>query len=157
MGWFLVIHPTAVIGDPPQMRGYTGPGITPEIAPTARVEALVTVDAGCEHATFIGAGTWLMKGVHVGHDAWIGCDCEIAPLTSVGGYVTIGHRVKVGQGALFKPGVIVGDDARIGMGAVVTKNVPAGETWVGNPARNMVDGAHEAWWKARAAEVPCAS
>ena len=31
--------------------------------------------------------------------------------------------------------VQVGDDARIGMGAVVVTDVPAGEVWAGNPAR----------------------
>lgn len=135
----VMIHPTAVIGDPPEMRGHQGAGIQPCISSTARIEALVTVDAGCEMATYIGARTWLMKKVHVGHDAYVGEDCEIAPLTSIGGYVMIGNNVKVGQGATFKPHVTVGDNARIGMGAVVTKNVPAGETWVGNPARNIND------------------
>lgn len=132
-----MIHPTAVIGDPPEMRGFDRPGLAPVISATARVEALVTVDAGVKRHTTIGQHTWLMKKVHVGHDAIIGEGCEIAPLTSVGGHVEIGDRVKVGQGATFKPYVKVGADARIGMGAVVTKDVPAGETWVGNPAEEI--------------------
>ena len=152
-----VIHPTAIIGDPPQMRGFEGPGIEPFVAPTARIEAYVTVDAGCKRATFIGAHTWLMKQVHVGHDAWIFSDCEIAPLSSIGGHVTIGNRVKVGQGATIKPWVNIGNDARIGMGAVVTKDVPEGETWVGNPARKLEGDLAAEWWRERAAEVPCTS
>jgi serine acetyltransferase len=55
----------------------------------------------------------------------------------------IGHGVKIGQGAVFKPRVHVGDRAVIGAGAVVTKNVPAGETWVGNPARRLVRATGE--------------
>lgn len=132
-----MIHHLAVIGDPPEHRDFKGPMFRPQIAGDARVEALVTVDAGMFRPTTIGSRTWLMKKVHVGHDAIIGMDCEIAPLTSVGGEVEIGDRVRIGQGATFKPRVIVGSDARIGMGAVVTKNVPAGETWVGNPARKL--------------------
>lgn len=158
-----MIDELAVIGRPPEHRDHrlTTPGIAPEIDPTAIVEALVTVDAGIVEPTRVGARTMLMKKVHVGHDAQIGCDCEIAPLASVGGHVRIGDRVRIGQGATFKPFVTVGDGARIGMGAVVTKDVPAGETWVGNPARPMLkprgqdpDGIGEwmEWWdRSRAA------
>jgi acetyltransferase-like isoleucine patch superfamily enzyme len=78
-----------------------------------------------------------MTKCHIGHDAEVGDDVEIAPLASVGGECEIGHRVKIGQGAVFKPRVKVGNDAVIGAGAVVVKDVPAGETWVGNPAKKL--------------------
>lgn len=48
----------------------------------------------------------------------------------------IGDRVRIGSGAVILP-VRIGDDAIIGAGAVVTKDVPAGETWAGNPARRL--------------------
>ena len=149
-----MIHPLAVIGEPAEHRRFRRiDGFQfrpPRIHPTATIEALVTVDAGIERATKIGARSYLMKKVHVGHDAVIGDDCEIAPLTSVGGHVELGNGVRVGQGAVFKPFVKVGDGARIGMGAVVTKNVPAGETWVGNPARPLGQKDDvEAIWRRR--------
>jgi UDP-N-acetylglucosamine acyltransferase len=150
-----VIHPTAIVGDPPEMRGYEGEGLLPKIDPSARIEAFVTVDAGVDRRTTIGARSWAMKKVHIGHDVLIGDDCEIAPHTSIGGYAEIGDRVKIGQGATIKPCVKVGDDARIGMGAVVLRDVPAGETWCGNPARLLTRrSAAEEWWRERAAEVP---
>lgn len=136
-----MIHPTALIGEPPEARDHRHldkPFWEPWIAPDATVEAYVTVDAGVDRITYVGSRTWLMKKVHVGHDAHIGAGCEIAPLTSIGGYVVLGAGVKVGQGAVFKPRVKVGAHAVIGAGAVVTKDVPAGETWVGNPARPLV-------------------
>jgi len=41
----------------------------------------------------------------------------------------------IGAGAVILPGLTIGECAMIGAGAVVTREVPAGETWVGNPAR----------------------
>ncbi|WP_278396094.1 sugar O-acetyltransferase [Stutzerimonas kunmingensis] len=49
--------------------------------------------------------------------------------------IHIGRNVWVGGGAIILPGVTVGDDAVIGAGSVVTRDVPAGATVVGNPAR----------------------
>lgn len=135
-----MIHWLASIGGPPEHRDWKlgDPFYPPEIHPTARVNAFVTVDSGLKEPTRIGARSFAMAHTHIGHDAQVGDDCELAPHTSVGGHVTLGNGVKVGQGALFKPFVTVGDGARIGMGAVVTKDVPGGgEAWVGNPARPL--------------------
>jgi UDP-3-O-[3-hydroxymyristoyl] glucosamine N-acyltransferase len=131
---------TAVIGHAPEDRNWK-PGDRahkPFIGSGARIEAYVTVDAGTKRATHIGRRTWLMKRCHVGHDAHIGQDCELAPGTVICGWAEIGNGVKIGVNASILPHRKVGDGARIGAGAVVTKDVPAGETWVGNPARPLV-------------------
>jgi maltose O-acetyltransferase len=49
--------------------------------------------------------------------------------------IAIGANVWIGGGALILPGVTIGDDAIVGAGAVVTRDVPAASTVVGNPAR----------------------
>lgn len=49
--------------------------------------------------------------------------------------IRIGANVWIGGGALILPGVSIGDDAIIGAGAVVTRDVPSGATAAGNPAR----------------------
>lgn len=49
--------------------------------------------------------------------------------------IAIGRNVWIGGGALILPGVTVGDDAIIGAGSVVTRDVPPGATVAGNPAR----------------------
>lgn len=49
--------------------------------------------------------------------------------------VRIGRNVWIGGGAILLPGVTVGDDAIIGAGSVVTRDVASGATVAGNPAR----------------------
>lgn len=43
----------------------------------------------------------------------------------------------IGANSTILPGVRIGQNAMIGAGSVVTKNVPANELWIGNPARFM--------------------
>jgi maltose O-acetyltransferase len=49
--------------------------------------------------------------------------------------IRIGANVWIGSGAIILPGVTVGDDAIIGAGSIVTRDVPAGAAVAGNPAR----------------------
>jgi maltose O-acetyltransferase len=49
--------------------------------------------------------------------------------------IRIGSNVWIGGAAVILPGVTIGDDAVIGAGSVVTRDVPKGVTVVGNPAR----------------------
>jgi UDP-2-acetamido-3-amino-2,3-dideoxy-glucuronate N-acetyltransferase len=45
--------------------------------------------------------------------------------------------VSIGSNATIMGGICIGRGAVIGAGAVVTRNVPAGEVWAGNPARRL--------------------
>ena len=83
-------------------------------------------------------------GVVVGETAEIGDGCTIYQGVTLGGTVlykgakrhpTLGRNVVVGAGAQVLGGFTVGDGAKVGSNAVVTKPVPAGATAVGNPAR----------------------
>lgn len=132
------IDPTATVGHPPESRNWTPamPAYPPSIDPTARLEAFVTVDAGERRPTRVGARTWLMKHVHIGHDAIIGEDCELAPGVVICGYAEIGDGVKIGVNACVLPFKKIASGVRIGAGAVVTKDFQEG-VLVGNPARPL--------------------
>jgi serine O-acetyltransferase len=83
-------------------------------------------------------------GVVVGETAVIGDDCTIYQGVTLGGtsltkgakrHPTLARGVIVGAGAQVLGSFTVGEGARVGSNAVVVKEVPAGATAVGNPAR----------------------
>ncbi len=58
--------------------------------------------------------------------------------------VHIGRNCWIGTGAILLPGVTVGDNAVIGAGSIVTKDVPASVLAVGNPCRVLREiGEHD--------------
>jgi UDP-N-acetylglucosamine acyltransferase len=85
--------------------------------------------------TIIGDRNIIMAHAHIGHDAQIMNDCEICTTSVIGGYALICDRVKVKLHCVVRNRVIVGEDALVGMGSVVTKNVPVGAVVYGNPAK----------------------
>jgi acetyltransferase-like isoleucine patch superfamily enzyme len=54
---------------------------------------------------------------------------------------TIKTGAKIGANATLLPGVVIGSDALVGAGAVVTRDVPPGKVVAGNPARVLKDVA----------------
>jgi serine O-acetyltransferase len=107
-------------------RGLTGI----EIHPGATIGRRVFIDHGF--------------GVVIGETAEIGDDCTIYQGVTLGGtslskgakrHPTLERGVIIGAGAKVLGGFVVGEGAKIGSNAVVVKEVPAGATAVGNPAR----------------------
>lgn len=79
------------------------------------------------------------NGIVIAPGAVVGANCiifqQVTLGTSDGGYPTLGDEVYVGAGAKILGPVLIGDGARIGANAVVVRDVPAGCTAIGVPAR----------------------
>lgn len=86
-------------------------------------------------AVTIGAKTQIGPGVQILTADHPRDPAVRAQMLEFGRPIVIGANVWIGGGALLLPGVTIGDDAIIGAGSVVTRDVPAGATVVGNPAR----------------------
>lgn len=85
------------------------------------------IENGCK----INGMCFIGSNDHLHENVWITGSTMLAGSVVVGKNTTIYSRVVVREWCN------VGENAVIGMGAVVTKHIPAGETWVGNPARKL--------------------
>lgn len=94
-----------------------------------------TVDRGALGDTVIGAGTKFDDMVHIGHNVVIGRHCILVAQTGVAGSVTIGDGVVIGGQVGIADHVKIGAGARIASQSGVMRDVAAGETVMGYPAK----------------------
>lgn len=108
--------------------------------PSARAGDGTVILANC----IVAAGSNIAENVIVNNGAIIEHGCSIEPHAHVatgaclGGDVTVGSGAHIGIGATVRQSIKIGPRAIVGAGAVVVKDVPAGGTVVGVPARPLV-------------------
>ena len=143
-----MMHPDARGDIAPALRALLGDAGT-----GARIEAPFHCAYGFNIAlgrgTFLNAGCTILDtaSVTIGDQTLLGPNVQIYcaehhkdPARRAAGLeiarpVHIGDHVWIGGSAIILGGITIGDGAIVGAGSVVTRDVPAGATVVGNPAR----------------------
>ncbi|RZK60928.1 MAG: acetyltransferase [Hymenobacter sp.] len=117
--------------------------VHPAAAPTAHQRVSLgegcVVQRGCILTCDITLGRFVLLnlGCTVGHDATLGDFCSLMPHVNVGGGAQLGAGTYLGTNATVIHAVRVGAGATIGAGAVVVRDLPAGVTAVGVPAKEL--------------------
>lgn len=101
------------------------------------VGANTCIDRGALADTIIGDYTKINNLCHIAHNNKIGRNVTITGCVNVSGSNVIDDDVWIAPNSSIRGWVHIGKGATAGMGAVVVKDIPAGETWVGNPAHKL--------------------
>ncbi len=122
------------------------------VGPFVEVQRGASIGARCKiqsHA-FICAGVEIGDEVFVGHGVIFTNDKYPRATTEEGalqtdadwvvGRTVVCRRASIGSGAVVLSGLTIGENAIVGAGAVVTRDVPAGTVVVGAPARPTRSG-----------------
>ena len=95
------------------------------------------IDRGALADTVIGDYTKINNLCHIAHNNKIGKNVTITGCVNVSGSNIIDDNVWIAPNSSIRGWVHIEEGATVGMGAVVVKNIPTKETWVGNPARKL--------------------
>lgn len=125
------------------------------VGPFVEIQSDVTIGARCKISShsFICSGVILEDEVFIGHGVMFvndkyptACNKD-GTLKSKADWKQENTRVRkgasIGSNTTILGGITIGEGAMIGAGSVVTKDIPAGEIWAGNPARQLKGIEHE--------------
>jgi len=105
------------------------------IGDDVEIGACTCIDRATFGVTTIEHGTKIDNLVQVAHNVRIGSYTVIASQTGISGSTTLGSGIRVGGQAGFAGHLKIGDGSSVGGQSGVTKDVPAGETVSGYPAK----------------------
>lgn len=138
----------AVIGAPPEVRSWqhpmdaagldTGKGIV--IGDRNVIREYVQIHQGWHDITRVGNDVFLMNQSYIAHDCTVEDRATLASSVLLAGHVRVGVGANLGLGSSVHQRCYIAEGAMVGMGSVVTRNVPPFAKAYGNPAR--VHGAN---------------
>lgn len=102
------------------------------------IGANTVIDRGSWRNTVLKAGCRIDNLCHIGHNCIVGENSMLPPGVILGGSTVIGAGCWIGMNATTRERVTIGDGATLGMSACLLTDQPAGETWVGVPAAQLV-------------------
>lgn len=111
------------------------------IGSLAHIGRNVSMGNGCR----IQGGAYIADGCILGEFVFIGPNATLlndkyppSGDSKLWRPVEIGNNAVIGGGATVVAGCIIGNMAVLGAGSVLTKDIPDGEVWAGNPAKFMM-------------------
>lgn len=105
------------------------------IGDDVEIGANTTIDRGSIGDTVVEQGTKIDNLVQIGHNVQVGSDVLVVSQVGISGSTLVGDGAVLGGQAGFGGHLRIGAGARVGAQAGVTRDVPAGETVSGYPAR----------------------
>ena len=105
-----------------------------EIGADVEIGSNCSIDRATLGKTVIGRGSKLSNLIAIGHGTRIGEDCMLVAQVGLAGSVKVGDHVTLAGQVGVVGHISIGDNATIGAKAGVTNNVPAGATYLGQPA-----------------------
>ena len=131
------VFENTVLGGPPQDHDFGGEVSFVRIADGVILRENVTIHraTGEGMETYVGEGSMLMEGCHLGHNVRIGARCTLTNKVGLSGHSQLGDNVVIGGLAGFHQFVRVGSYAMIGGMAKIIKDVPPYSMADGIPAR----------------------
>lgn len=149
-----IIHPASVIGADgfgyrPEMTAQ-GPRLvkTPQIGTViigndVEIGANSCIDRAKCNATIIGDGCKIDNLVQIGHNCQLGKMVVVSGCTGIGGSTVIGDGTMTGGHVAISDHVNIGPGVQIGGGTFVLRDLAAGGTYAGSPARPYRDTMRE--------------
>jgi UDP-3-O-[3-hydroxymyristoyl] glucosamine N-acyltransferase len=116
------------------------------------VGAGTCIDRGAWDDTVVGEASKIDNLVQIAHNVRLGRGCLLAGQVGLSGSVVVGDGAQFGGRAGVADHLTIGAGARVLAAAGVMNDIPAGETWVGAPARPVRRFMRETAWLARQAQ-----